>query len=53
LHGFAILSGLALIFLCASAWRKQITEKFFGKTFITAAIVGVIWVVVLAVWQFR
>ena len=53
LHGFAILSGLALLILSARAWRKQVTERFVGKTFTTAAIVGVIWVGVLAVWQFR
>jgi hypothetical protein len=51
LHGFAILSGVALVIACARAWRKQITEKFFGKTFVSALIVGLIWIVVLAVWQ--
>jgi hypothetical protein len=53
LHGFAILSGLMLIILCARAWRKQITEKFFGKTFVTALIVALIWIGVLAVWQYH
>jgi len=53
LHGFAILSGLVLIAVSARAWRKQITEKIFGKTFITALIVALVWVGVLAVWQFR
>ena len=53
LHAFAILTGLALVVLSARAWRKQITEKFIGKTFTTAAVVAVIWVAVLAVWQFR
>jgi hypothetical protein len=51
IHGFAILSGAALVVVCARAWRKQVTEKFFGKTFFTALIVGLIWIVVLAVWQ--
>jgi hypothetical protein len=53
LHGFAILTGLALLLLSARAWRKQVTDKFLGKTFTFAAIVGVIWVGVLAGWQFR
>ncbi len=53
LHGFAILSGLALLVVSARAWRKQITEKFLGKTFVTALVVGVVWVAVLAVWQLR
>ena len=53
LHGFAILSGLALIGLSAHAWRKQVTEKFFGKTFATALVVGLVWIGVVAAWQFR
>ena len=53
LHGFAILSGLALLILSARAWRKEVTEKFIGKSFTIAAIVAVIWIGVLAVWQFR
>jgi hypothetical protein len=53
LHGFAILAGLALVILCARAWRKQITEKFLGKTFAAAAVVGVIWIGALAFWQFH
>jgi hypothetical protein len=53
LHGFAILAGLALLIVSARAWRKQVTEKFFGKTFVTALIVGLVWIGVLVVWQLR
>jgi hypothetical protein len=53
LHGFAILSAVALVILCARAWRKQVTEKFLGKTFATALVVGLIWIGILAVWQFH
>jgi len=53
LHGFAILSGLVLLILSARAWRKQITEKFLGRTFATATIVGLIWVGILYFWQFH
>jgi len=53
LHGFAILSGLALVVLSARAWRKQVTQKFLGKTFTVAAVIGVVWVGILAGWQFR
>jgi len=53
LHGFAILSGIALVIVCARAWRKQITENFFGKTFLSAVIVSLIWIGVLAGWQFH
>ena len=53
LHGFAILAGLALLICSARAWRKQITEKFFGKTFVTALVVGLIWVGIVGFWQFH
>jgi hypothetical protein len=53
LHGFAILSALVLVVLCARAWRKQVTEKFLGKTFATALVVGLIWIAILAVWQYH
>jgi len=53
LHGFAILAGLALVILSARAWRKQVTEKFLGKTFAIALVVSVVWVGVIAVWQFH
>jgi hypothetical protein len=53
LHGFAILAGLALLILSARAWRKQVTEKFLGKTFTTATVVSLIWVGILYFWQFH
>ncbi|HTS68438.1 MAG TPA: hypothetical protein VMO17_05605 [Terriglobia bacterium] len=53
LHGFAILSGLVLMILSARAWRKQVTEKFFGKTFVTALIVTLLWLGVTFAWQFH
>jgi hypothetical protein len=53
LHGFAILAGLALVIFSGRAWRKQITEKFFGKTFATALVVGLVWVGALIFWQFH
>jgi hypothetical protein len=53
LHGFAFLAALVLLVLSSRAWRKQITEKFLGKTFATAAVVSLIWVVALAAWQYH
>ena len=52
-HGFAILSGLLLLVLSARAWRKQVTEKFLGKTFAIALVVSLVWIGVIAVWQFH
>jgi hypothetical protein len=53
LHGFALLAGLALLILSARAWRKQVTEKFLGKTFTTATVVSLIWAGILYFWQFH
>ena len=53
LHGFAILAGLALLILSARAWRKQVTEKFLGKTFTGATVVSLVWVGMLYFWQFH
>ena len=53
LHGLAILAGAAVVILSARAWRKQVTEKFLGKTLAIAAIVSLIWIGVIAAWQFH
>ena len=52
LHGFSDLTALLLVALSANAWRKQVTEKFIGKTFVGALVVTLIWVGVLAVVGF-
>ncbi len=52
LPGFAVLTGLALVLLSMRAWRKQITEKFLGKTFASATAVSVVWVAILF-WRFH
>ena len=52
LPGFALISGLVLLVLSARAWRKQVTDKFMGKTFATAAAVSLVWVAVLF-WRFH
>jgi hypothetical protein len=53
LHGFAILSGLALVIVSARAWRKQITEKFFGRTFGIALVISLVWLGLVAVVEFH
>jgi len=52
LPGFAILTGAALLILSVRAWRKQVTEKFIGKTFTAALVVSLVWVALLF-WQFH
>ena len=53
LHGFAFLAALALFIVSSRAWRKQITEKFLGKTFAVASVISLVWVVALTAWQYH
>ena len=53
LHGFAILASLLLLILASRAWRKQVTDKFLGKTFSKAVVVALIWVAALGIWQYH
>lgn len=53
LHGAAILAEIALMVLCVRAWRKQVTEKFFGRTFSICLAISLAYIVVLAGWHFR
>jgi hypothetical protein len=50
LHGVAILTMVLLIVLSVRAWRKEVTEKFFGKTFWICLGISVANVAVLAGW---
>lgn len=50
LHGVSTLAEIALVVLCARAWRKQVTEKFFGRTFNICLGIGLLYVLVLAGW---
>jgi hypothetical protein len=53
LHGLALLMAALLLIFSARAWRKQVTDKFLGKTFVTALIVALIWIGLLAGWEFH
>ncbi len=48
LHGLAILTEVVLIALCLRAWRKQVPEKFFGKTFGICLAISVVYTGILA-----
>ena len=52
LHGLSILLEIVLVIVCYRAWRKQVTEKFAGKTFWTCLVIGLIYVALLAGWHF-
>jgi hypothetical protein len=50
LHGLSILLEVLLMIVCYRAWRKQVTEKFFGKTFWTSLAIAIGYDVLLAGW---
>jgi hypothetical protein len=52
LHGLSILLAIVLVILCYRAWRKQVTERFFGRTFWVCLAVSIGYVAVLAGWHF-
>ncbi len=51
LHGFAYLTALALLIVAQRAWGKQVTEKFFARTFALAAVISLIWVALIFAWD--
>ena len=52
LHGLSILLEIVLVIVCYRAWHKQVTEKFFGKTFWISLAISIGYVVILVGWHF-
>ena len=52
LHGLSILLEILLVVVCYRAWRKQVTEKFIGKTFWISLALAFGYDVLLAAWYF-
>jgi len=52
LHGLSILLEILLIIVCYRAWRRQVTDKFLGKTFGICLAVAIGYDVILAGWYF-
>lgn len=53
LDGFARLVAIFLFIVCLAAWRKEVNERFFAKTFWTCLVISVVYVAILAVWYVR
>lgn len=53
LHGVAHLVEAILVVLCIRAWRKQVPEKFFGKTFVVCVLISLGYVGILGAWHFH
>ena len=52
LHGLSLLLEIVLIIVCYRAWRKQVTEKLFGKTFWICLAVSIGYIAILVGWHF-
>lgn len=53
LHGLAHLAAVILVIACIRAWRKQVPEKFFGKTFAICLPISLVYVGILGAWHFH
>jgi hypothetical protein len=53
LHAVARLTAIVLFILCVRAWRKQVPEKFLGKTFWTCLVISLIYIALLTLWYLR
>ena len=52
LQGIAVLCEVGVVITALRAWRKQVSEKFFGKTFIAGLVVSIVYVGLLLGWYF-
>lgn len=53
LDGIARLTAVFLFAVSLAAWRREVNERFWGKTFWTCLIISVIYVGILAVWYVK
>lgn len=53
LTGFARLSAIFLFAVSLAAWRREVNERFWGKTFWACQIISVAYVGILTVWYLK
>ena len=53
LDGVARLSAILLFAVSLAAWRREVNERFWGKTFWTCLIISVVYVGILTMWYLR
>jgi hypothetical protein len=53
LHGLARIVAVVLVAASVHAWRKEVPEKFFGKTFWISTGISLTYAVALGVWYLR
>jgi hypothetical protein len=53
LDGIARLAAIFLFGVSLAAWRREVNERFWGKTFWTCLIISVVYVGILTIWYLR
>jgi hypothetical protein len=53
LDGFARLAAIFLFIVSLAAWRREVNERFWGKTFWACLIISLVYVGVLTVWYLK
>jgi hypothetical protein len=53
LDGIARLAAVFLFGVSLAAWRREVNERFWGKTFWTCLIISVVYVGILTIWYLR
>jgi hypothetical protein len=53
LDGIARLAAILLFAVSLAAWRREVNERFWGKTFWTCLIISVVYVGILTIWYLR
>jgi hypothetical protein len=51
-QGIALLCVAGVVVTALRAWRKQVSEKFFGKTFAVSLVVSLVYIGLLLGWYF-
>jgi hypothetical protein len=50
LDGFARLSAILLFIVSLRAWKKEVPDRFFGRTFWVSVVISLVYVAVLSFW---
>jgi len=53
LHAVARFTVIVLFILCVRVWRKQVPEKFLGKTFWSCLVISLVYIALLTLWYQR
>ena len=53
LNGIARLTAIFLFAVSIAAWRREVNERFWGKTFWTCLIISVVYVGILTMWYVK